>query len=201
MINTETGIPIIKTINVEEAPRGAISHYHLQIAADGMGKSILIPVMVARGYEDGPVLGVTAAVHGNELNGIPVVQRLFSEEIDPTKLRGVLVGIPVMNVPGYLNMQRPFNDGWDLNRIMPGKANGNQSEIYAFRLVDRIISKLDYLLDLHTASFGRVNSYYIRANMDDEATATLARLQNAQIILNSPAPDSTVRGNGLRTWG
>ncbi len=104
------------------------------------------------------------------------------------------MGIPIMNVPGYLSMQRRFNDGVDLNRIMPGKPNGNKSQIYAYRLIDRIISKLDYLLDLHTASFGRVNSYYIRANIDDKETETLALLQNAQIILNSPAPDSTVRG-------
>ena len=193
MATAKSPIPVIKNIDVGSSPKGTISYYNLRIAADGMGRSILIPVMIARGYEEGPVLGVTAAVHGNELNGIPVVQRLF-KEVDPASLRGTLVGVPVMNVPGYLNMQRQFNDGWDLNRIMPGKPNGNQSEIYAYRLVDRIISKFDYLLDLHTASFGRVNSYYIRANMEDEATATLARLQNAQIILNSPAPDSTVRG-------
>ena len=190
---TEKNIPVIKQIDISSVPPGTTRYFHLRIVADGMGRSILIPVIIARGIADGPTLGVTAAVHGNELNGIPVVQRLC-KEVDPSVLRGVLVGVPIMNVPGYLNMQRYFSDGYDLNRIMPGNPQGNQSEIYAYRLVDRLISKFNYLLDLHTASFGRVNSYYIRANMEDEFTAQLARLQNAQIILNSPAPDSTVRG-------
>ncbi len=189
--------PKIKELDIESCPRGEISKFWLRLAADGLGVQIHIPVMVARGMEDGVTLGITAAVHGNELNGVPVIQRLFSE-IDPTKLKGTVVGVPVVNVPGYLLMQRKFNDGIDLNRIMPGKANGNNSEVYAYRFVHRILTHFDYLLDLHTASFGRINSYYIRANMNDPITAKLAHLQHAQIILNSPAPDQTVRGTATR---
>ncbi len=75
MINIDSKVPVIRSIDVTAAPKGAISSFLLRIAADGMGMPIYIPVMIARGYEDGPVLGVTAAVHGNELNGQPVVQR------------------------------------------------------------------------------------------------------------------------------
>lgn len=189
--------PHIKELNIDACPRGEISRFWLRLAADGIGTAINIPVMVARGMEDGVTLGITAAVHGNELNGIPVIQRLFNE-LEPTKLKGTVIGIPVVNVPGYLLMQRKFNDGLDLNRIMPGKANGNNAEVYAYRFVNRILKHFDYLLDLHTASFGRINSYYIRANMEDPITAKLAHLQHAQIILNSPAPDPTVRGTATR---
>ncbi|MGB1120770.1 MAG: peptidase M14, partial [Saprospiraceae bacterium] len=117
--------------------------------------------MVARGRSDFPILGITAAVHGNELNGISVIQRLFSE-INVEELNGVIVAVPVMNMPSFLRKKRRFNDGVDLNHIMPGKANGSISEVYAFRLMDRIVQHFDYLLDLHTASQGRINSYYIR---------------------------------------
>ena len=196
MIGTDN-TPKIKELNIEDCPKGAISRFWLRLAADGIGTAIHIPVMVARGMQDGLTLGITAAVHGNELNGIPVIQRLFSE-IEPTQLKGTVVGVPVVNVPGYLLMQRKFNDGIDLNRIMPGKANGNNSEVYAHRFVQRVLTHFDYLLDLHTASFGRINSYYIRANMEDKTTAELAHLQHAQIILNSPAPDQTVRGTATR---
>ncbi len=149
--------------------------------------------MVARGRSDFPILGVTAAVHGNELNGISVIQRLFSE-INVEELNGVIVAVPVMNMPSFLRKKRRFNDGVDLNHIMPGKANGSISEVYAFRLMDRIVQHFDYLLDLHTASQGRINSYYIRADMKHPVTRKMALLQNAQIIVHNPPSDGTMRG-------
>ena len=149
--------------------------------------------MVARGKSDFPILGVTAAVHGNELNGISVIQRLFTE-IDVEELNGVIVAIPVMNIPAFNRKKRRFNDGVDLNHIMPGKENGSISQVYAFRLIDRIVQHFDYLLDLHTASQGRINSYYIRADMKHPVTRKMALLQNAQIIVHNPPSDGTMRG-------
>ncbi|RME40549.1 MAG: peptidase M14 [Deltaproteobacteria bacterium] len=180
-------------LDIEDTPRGSIGRFLVHIATDGMGMPIYVPVQVARGVEDGPVLGLTAAIHGNELNGIPVIQRLF-REIDPLHLRGTVVGVLVANVPSYLRRVRRFINGKDLNHIMPGRPDGDVSEIYAYRLIDRIIKHFDYLLDLHTASFGRVNSYYIRADLSDPTTRTLAVLQNAQIIVHNPPSDGTLRG-------
>jgi len=87
--------------------------------------------MIAKGATEGKTIGITAAVHGNELNGISVIQRLFSQ-IDVKQLQGTIVGIPVVNVPSFLKKQRRFIDGKDLNRIMPGNANGNISQVYAY---------------------------------------------------------------------
>ncbi|MEM8528379.1 MAG: succinylglutamate desuccinylase/aspartoacylase family protein [Bacteroidota bacterium] len=193
LLEVKKDIPIIKELEVSKSPKGKISHYWLQIATDGMGVPIHIPVMVARGLEDGKVLGLTAAVHGNELNGIPVIQRLF-KEIDIKELKGTIVGVPVINVPSLLRKKRRFIDGTDLNHIMPGKANGRVSQVYAWRVVNRIIKEFDYLIDLHTASNGRVNSYYIRADMADEKVRKMALLQNAQIIVHNPPNDGTLRG-------
>ena len=192
-MNIIKDIPTIQQLNVRQAPKGEISRYWLHLISDGLGVPIRVPIMVARGVKPGPVVGINAALHGNELNGVPVIQRLF-RELDATKLKGTIVGIPVMNVPSLIRKKRRFNDGVDLNRIMPGKADGNVSQVYAYRFLERVIKQLDYLLDLHTASFGRINSYYIRANMNDPITEKMAMLQNAQIIVNNPAPDSTLRG-------
>jgi predicted deacylase len=146
----------------------------------------------------GPVVGVTAAIHGNELNGIMVIHRLL-REIVVTGLRGgAVVAVPIVNVPGYLRQQREFEDGTDLNRIMPGKDAGNESALYAYRFMDRVVAKFDYLIDLHTASTGRENSLYVRADMDDEKTATMARLISPQIVLHSPGADGTLRGAAQR---
>lgn len=186
--------PVVKQLNLDDVPKGTIARFWVQLIKNGLGEPVKVPVMIARGKSDGPVLGLTAAVHGNELNGLPIVQKVF-QYVDISKLKGTLVGVPVVNIPGYLLNQRYFNDGIDLNRIMPGKEDGNMSEIYAHRFVNRIACNFEYLIDLHTASFGRINSYYIRADMDDPITAKMASLQNAEIIVNNTGPDTTLRGS------
>ncbi len=183
----------VSNFNYNEIPKGTTKCFWLRLITDGFGNPISIPIMISRGIEDGPVLGLTAAIHGNELNGIPVIQRLFNE-VDPKELKGTIIGIPVVNVPGFIRKKRRFNDGVDLNHIMPGKENGNISQIYAHRFIDKVISKVDFLIDLHTASSGRINSYYIRADMDQPSTRELALLQNADIIVHNPPSDGTLRG-------
>lgn len=192
----------ITELNIESFPKGQLSETWLHIINNGIGEPIRIPIIIARGKEDGPILGLNAALHGNELNGIPVIQKLINE-LNLEELKGTIVGILVANVPGLLLEQRNFNDGVDLNRISPGKNNGTQSELYIYRLFTRIVKKFDYLIDLHTASFGRVNTYYIRADMSDEMSSRMARLQNPEIILNHTPIGITLRGraaiNGIKT--
>lgn len=184
---------IIKELKISDVPRGAVSRYWLQLVSDGMGVPIQIPIIVARGNKDGKVLGLTAAVHGNELNGIPVIQRVF-KEIDISKLKGAIVGVPVVNIPSLLRKKRRFIDGTDLNHIMPGKANGTVSQVYAHRITTRLVKEFNFLIDLHTASFGRINSYYIRADMSDPVVNKMALLQNPEIIVHNPPSDGTLRG-------
>ncbi len=172
---------------------GGKKRFWIQMITDALGLTMFVPVLVARGKKDGPVLGLTAALHGNEINGIPVIQRLF-RELDPEELHGSVVGVLVANLPSFLNKERRFVDETDLNHIMPGVEDGNVSQVYAYRLMERIVKKFDYLLDLHTASRGRINSYYVRADLDDPETRQMAILQNAQIILHNPPSDSTLRG-------
>lgn len=183
----------IKEIKLEEVPTGKISRYWLVLVEDGMGLPIRIPLMIAKGNHEGKIVGITAAVHGNELNGIPVIQRLF-KEIDPSNLKGTVIGVPIVNVPSFLRKKRRFLDGVDLNHIMSGKEDGNVSQVYAWRIVNRLVKHFDYLLDLHTASNGRINSYYIRADMSDKTVRKMALLQNAQIIVHNPPSDGTLRG-------
>ena len=186
-------IPIVETFRLEDTPKGAIRFYWLKIVSDGLGTPISVPLMVARGIKDGPVVGLTAAVHGNELNGIPVIQRLF-RELEVNELNGTIIGVPVVNIPSYQRKKRRFIDGVDLNHIMPGKTNGNVSQVYAYRFLNRVVKHFDYLLDLHTASLGRINSYYVRADMDQPEVKQLALLQNADIIVHNPPSDGTLRG-------
>jgi len=193
LTNINTDIPIVETLQLEQIPKGTKKNLWLKIISDGFSSPICIPVMIARGLEDGPTLGLTAAVHGNELNGISVIQRLFNE-VEIEELRGTIIGVPVVNVPAFMRKSRRFNDGVDINHIMPGKADGNISQVYAYRFIERMVKHFDYLLDLHTASHGRINSYYIRADMDIPIVKEMALLQNADIIVHNPPSDGTLRG-------
>lgn len=184
---------VIQQFNLADTPPKSIRHYWVELITDGMNNPMRVPIMVARGVQDYPILGLTAAVHGNELNGIPVIQRLFSE-IDINELKGTIVGVPVVNIPSFIRKKRRFNDGVDLNHIMPGKENGNVSQVYAYRFFQKLVKHFDYLLDLHTASLGRVNSYYVRADMKHPVTRKLAMLQGAQLIVHNPPSDGTLRG-------
>lgn len=185
--------PIVaRTLDVESLPTGTISRVLIELVSDALGRAVHVPILVARGTKPGPVVGVTAALHGNELNGIPVIHRLFAG-LSGKPLRGTVVGVVVANVPGLHAQQREYVDGTDLNDIFPGRADGNVSMTYAHRLLERVVGQFEVLLDLHTASFGRINSLYVRADMRHEATARMAYLQKPQIILHNPASEGTLR--------
>jgi len=116
------------------------------------------------------------------------------KKLDVDTIAGAIVGVPIVNVPSFLRKKRRFLDGVDINHIMPGKENGTVSQVYAWRIINRIIKQFDILVDLHTASNGRVNSYYVRADMSHPIVRTMALLQQAQIIVHNPPNDGTLRG-------
>lgn len=183
---------LVSALELDTLAPGALHRLGVVLMNDSASRPIRVPALVARGAHPGPTVGITAAIHGNELNGIFTIHRLF-ERIDPAHLRGNVVGVTIANVPAYLADQRRYTDGQDLNHIMPGKPNGNQANLYANRLFERVIRPFDVLIDLHTASFGRVNTLYIRADMRDPKTALMARSLGAEIIVHNPGTDGTLR--------
>lgn len=184
---------VVTRLDPEALPVGELTRLEIELIHDGMGTPMRLPVLAVRGARGGPVLGLTAAIHGNEVNGIPIIHRLL-HQVDPGRLRGTLIGAPVLNLPGFLMRQRGFNDGRDLNHLFPGREPGYASEVYVARLLERLIAPMEILIDLHTASFGRVNSLYIRADMSEPRTAQMARLLMPQIIVHNPPADGTLRG-------
>lgn len=180
-------------LKISSLKKGEVHRLYIQLTDNSLGVPWRVPVIVVRGVEKGATLGVTAALHGNELNGISTIFKLI-QEVSPQELKGNLVLVPISNVPGYLMNQRYFLDNVDLNRIMPGSSEGSTSNLYAHQLVQKIVSKFDYLLDLHTASHGRVNSLYLRADLDNEECRKLAYLQNPQIIVKKFEEQGTLRG-------
>lgn len=189
-------IVVLKTkedLKISALKRGELHRIYIQLSDNSLGVPWRVPLVIIRGIKKGPTIGITAAIHGNELNGISTIFKLI-EKINPEQLVGTLVLAPISNVPGYLMNKRYFADDVDLNRIMPGSLKGRSSSIYAYYLVNKVVKKFDYLLDLHTASQGRVNSLYIRADLENEECRTLAYLQNPQIIVQKYDEEGTLRG-------
>lgn len=191
----DSEIPTTTSLDLDSLPIGRISKLWISLIEDAL-KPICVPVLVARGVKHGPVVGLTCALHGNEVNGIRVVHRLYQSELNPKSLHGTIVAVIVANTQGFLSSSRGFGSQ-DLNRLMPGKKNGSTSQQYAYNLIERIVKKFDYLIDLHTASKGRVNSLYVRANMLDDRTRKMAVLQNPQIIVHNTGPDGSLRSAAM----
>ena len=119
----------VDRLELESLPRGEFSRLFIELAENGMSRPIQVPVVVAKGKKDGPIFGITAALHGNELNGIPVIHQLL-RKVSLRNLSGTIVCVIVANVQGFLTEQREFVDGVDLNHIMPGSPTGKMSVSY-----------------------------------------------------------------------
>jgi len=164
------------------------------LASDARAEAVRAPVLVARGGADGPTLVIAAALHGDEVNGVAAIHRLVAELPAERVARGAIVAVLVANVPGFLAHRRLFDERTDLNHVMPGAPDGDEAEQYAHRLFDRLILGAAYLCDLHTASRGRRNALYVRADLLNPACARMAHLAGAQILLHHPPTATTLRG-------
>lgn len=176
--------PEILNLSDVQIKKSGVYNYWLKMGSNTYGKSNSIPVIVIQGDTPGPTLGLTAAIHGNELNGIPIIHQLV-ESINYNKLKGRVIAIPGLNAISIQNDRRRFIDEEDLNRNFPGKEKGNRSQQYAYKIKERVLPSFDFMIDMHTASFGRVNTMYARADVSNDTLRKLAKLQGADIILNS----------------
>lgn len=154
--------------------------------------SLNMPVQVICGRKAGPVLFVSAAIHGDELNGVEVVRRLLKRRILGS-IRGTLIAIPIVNVHGFLNQSRYLPDRRDLNRSFPGSKKGSIASRLADLFITQVVSKADYGIDLHTGAINRSNLPQIRANLDDPATLKIAEAFGVPVIINSDIRDGSLR--------
>lgn len=119
---SKTQLPLI--IGGEKIAPGERRSVDIPLAAMYTRTDVGLTVHVVHGRRPGPCLLVTAAVHGDEINGVEIIRRVLSiKQLD--KLRGTLLAIPVVNVHGFLNQSRYLPDGRDLNRSFPGSQQGS----------------------------------------------------------------------------
>jgi len=156
------------------------------------GVPVETPVLVVNGTSPGPTLCLTAAVHGDELNGIEIVRRVM-HDVEPDKLSGALIGVPIVNVQGFRRGSRYLPDRRDLNRYFPGNPNGSAAARIAHSLFTDVIAHCDALVDLHTGSFERANLPQIRADLRNPDVVTLTLGFGSMVVLHSDPTVGTLR--------
>lgn len=156
------------------------------------GSMVTTPVIVLHGTRPGPRLCLTAAVHGDELNGIEVVRRIVNE-VDPKTLGGTVIGVPVVNLLGFSRGSRYLPDRRDLNRFFPGTSGGSAAARIAHSLFHEIVRHCDALVDFHTGSFDRANLPQVRGDLTVPAVLAFTRGFGATPVLHSPGARGMLR--------
>lgn len=151
-----------------------------------------MPVQVIRGKKPGPCLFISAAIHGDEINGVEIIRRVLNQKAI-NRLRGTLIAVPVVNIFGFINQSRYLPDRRDLNRSFPGSESGSLASRLAQLFLKDVIANCTHGIDLHTAAVHRENFPHVRAVMDDEETKRLAHAFASPLILGSEIIDGSLR--------
>jgi uncharacterized protein len=176
----------------QEIGPGEFKEIDINIARLPSHTIIDTPIYVSRGDEDGPVLALTAGMHGDEINGMEIVRRLLDSGLHQPK-RGVTVCMPIVNVYGFLNYSRDVPDGKDINRSFPGNKNGSLASRVAYHLMNEVIPFIDVGIDFHTGGAMRANYPQVRAVLANARNVELANAFHAPFTI-----DSSFRPNSLR---
>lgn len=173
-------------------PPGKTTQIKIPVVRLYTDTDISMPIHVIRSKQPGPTLFISAAVHGDELNGIEIIRRLI--KLKSLRLKsGTLIFVPMVNVYGVLNQSRYMPDRRDLNRCFPGSLKGSLAGIVANKFLTEIVTHCDYGIDLHTGAIHRSNLPQIRADLSDKETRVLAEVFGVPVLLNSNLRDGSLR--------
>lgn len=156
------------------------------------GIAVPTPVLVVNGGRPGPTLCLTAAIHGDELNGIEVVRRVLYD-LKPEKLSGAVIGVPIVNLQGFRRSSRYLPDRRDLNRYFPGNPRGSAAARLAHSFFTEVIDNCDALVDLHTGSFQRTNLPQLRADLENPNVVELTQGFGSTVVLHGAGAEGTLR--------
>ena len=186
--NTEVALTLLG----HDIIRGSFERLYWTAGQAVAGLAMPTPVLVAAGSKPGPTLCLTAAVHGDELNGVETIRRvMFSLESD--KLNGVVIGVPIVNMHGFRRSSRYLPDRRDLNRYFPGDPKGSSAGRIAHSFFNEVISHCDRLIDIHTGSFHRTNLTQLRGNLGKESVAQFSRMFHDVTVLDGTGAPGTLR--------
>ncbi|MCA9071309.1 MAG: succinylglutamate desuccinylase/aspartoacylase family protein, partial [Planctomycetaceae bacterium] len=178
--------------NHDVIPPGESRDVKLAISESYSSMTVRIPIHIRRAEKEGPVVFVTAALHGDEINGTGAVRQLIQDP-EFELLRGSVVLIPVLNLLAFDRHSRYLPDRRDLNRSFPGAQTGSLASRMARTIFTEIVSRCDYGIDLHTAAVRRTNYPNVRADLSNPAVRRIAEAFGCEVILNTKGPRGAFR--------
>ena len=153
---------------------------------------LYLPITVVNGVESGHKLWLSAAIHGDELNGVEIISQILAK-VDPKKLKGTIIAVSIVNVFGFIEQSRYLPDRRDLNRSFPGSETGSLASRLANLFMREVVSHSTHGIDLHTAAVHRINLPQIRANLTDEDTYNCAKAFGAPLMMHASTRDGSLR--------
>lgn len=185
------------TVGGQPVPRGQETRIDIPVAGLPTQTMLHLPVTVLRGRRDGPTVFLSAALHGDELDGVEIIRRVL-DRLSPETLRGTLFAVPIVNVFGFVHQSRYLPDRRDLNRSFPGSANGSMAAQLAHSFMREVVRHCEVGIDLHTASHFRTNLPHTRADLRRERLRDLAMAFDAPVTMDSRPPRGSLRAAAAR---
>lgn len=175
-----------------ETKPGTRNRAELQISRHPDHTPVTLSVDVLHGSKPGPVMFVSAAIHGDEVIGVEIVRRIL-RTLDPADMAGTLLAIPVVNGFGFLARSRYLPDRRDLNRCFPGSLTGSLGSRLAYMFLNDVVLRCDFGIDLHSAAIHRTNLPQTRISPDDHAGLAMAKAFGAPVVILSGLRDKSLR--------
>lgn len=156
------------------------------------GTASSLAVRVIHGARPGPAVFVSAAIHGDEIIGTAIIQRL-AQSLRPEALAGTVLLVPVANIFGFITHSRYLPDRRDLNRSFPGSAGGSLAGQLAHIFYREVVGRCSLGIDIHSAAIHRYNLPQIRIAAGNRKLVELAMAFGAPVIIESPLRDGSLR--------
>jgi uncharacterized protein len=173
-------------------PPGERVQLDLPVARLPTATWLTLPIEVVVGRLPGPRVWLSAAIHGDELNGVEIIRRVL-EKLEADSLAGAVIAAPVVNVFGFIEQSRYLPDRRDLNRSFPGSAKGSLASRLAHLFMTQVVMQCTHGIDYHTGSHHRINLPQIRGNLDDAETRRCAEAFGAPVLMHSQTRDGSLR--------
>ncbi len=154
--------------------------------------SMTWPIHVIHGKKPGPVLFISGAIHGDEINGVEIIRRILHSK-SLNRIRGTLIALPVVNIFGFINQSRYLPDRRDLNRSFPGSGKGSLAARMANLFIKGVLTKCTHGIDLHTAAIHRDNFPQVRAMLEDPEIEKMARAFSSPVIIDTAIVEDSLR--------
>ena len=135
---------------------------------------VYMPVKVIHGKKPGPCLLITAAMHGDEVNGTDIINRLLKHSA-LKHVHGTLIAVPVVNVYGLMTRSRFLPDGAVLDRHFPGSEHGSLAGRVCHLINELLVSQADYCIDLQTGQQNHTNLPQVHGFLASEQCKALAK--------------------------